>query len=201
MNSPQNKKLKQESRLESLETIANSYKLAGSSGEAGPSSATIASIASRLKSTSTLGQFPSNPLSAQQRVDKREDLDVRRAMHKTAQRNGITYDDDVSDADDDEHTSAHGAGEGLGHRQAKRLKKAEKNGIIVDIDQQDEAGSSSDPVKGKVHITNKAKRRRVKKVSDIYRRGGAIILLMLKLVPGHMGKSDHRYKPYRVRTG
>lgn len=87
-------------------------------------------MASKLKSTSTLGQFPTNPLSAQERVDKREDLDVRRAMQKTAQRNGITHDE--SDADDeDRDTSGAGTQDDLRWRQAKRLKMSEKNGKII----------------------------------------------------------------------
>jgi hypothetical protein len=112
--------------------IADSYKSL-TAGNAGPSSSAISSMAAKLKSTSTLGQFPTNPLSAQERVDKREDLDVRRAMQKTAQRNGITYDD--SDPEDlDRDMRATGPQDVSRWRQAKRMKKSEKNGRVIDAE-------------------------------------------------------------------
>ena len=155
--------MKQESRLESLETIANSYKFAGATGESGPSSSAIASIASRLKSTSTLGQFPTNPLSAQERVDKREDLDVRRAMYKTAQRNGITHQDDLSDEDDVERTGDRQDGADVGSRQAKRLKKAEKNGVVLDV-HQSEGDTAEVPGPPKKQSLKKPKKGKAQKV-------------------------------------
>lgn len=99
-------------------------------------------------------------------MDKREDLDVRRAMHKTAQRNGITYDDDMSEEDDAERVGIRDDDTGLGSRQAKRLKKAEKNGTVVDIDQGDETAEPTTAVKkAEGQPANKVKRPKAKKAS------------------------------------
>ena len=124
-------------------------------------------MASKLKSTSTLGQFPTNPLSAQERVDKREDLDVRRAMQKTAQRNGITHDE--SDADEeDRETGGAGMQEDLRWRQAKRLKMLEKNGKIVMAEAQDQTNDVQQVDTKKGGLSKRPKKGTSKKVS-LYR--------------------------------
>jgi hypothetical protein len=120
-------------------------------------------MASKLKSTSTLGQFPTNPLSAQERVDKREDLDVRRAMQKTAQRNGITHDE--SDADEeDRETGGAGTQEDLRWRQAKRLKMSEKNGKIIMAEAQDQMDDVQRVVSKSGGVSKRPKKGTSKKV-------------------------------------
>jgi hypothetical protein len=120
-------------------------------------------MAAKLKSTSTLGQFPTNPLSAQERVDKREDLDVRRAMQKTAQRNGITYDESDPEDELDGHPQATGSHNDRHWRQAKRLKKSEKNGRVIHAEGS-EIVENPLPVESRTANKN-VKRSKAKKVS------------------------------------
>jgi hypothetical protein len=113
-----------------------------------------------LKSTSTLGQFPTNPLSAQQRVDKREDLDVRRALHKAARRNGVSG--EVSDDDNEDLKDMTGDREDdtLRFREAKRLKRAEKNGTIVEADENEQPLEKSIKSSVTSNPANKSKKKK-----------------------------------------
>lgn len=140
------KKLKQEEMHESLRIIAANA-LASSSG---PSDSQVPTGLSTLgiKSTKTLGQFPTNPLSAFELAERREDLTVRKAMagvpggdqrkkgrraRKGAYENMDNDDEeDISDEDDGESGSeAAVQPTEEDERAVKKRKKAERNGIVV----------------------------------------------------------------------
>lgn len=141
------KKLKQEEMHESLRIIAAN---ALASSSAPPSSSQGATSLSTLgiKSTKTLGQFPTNPLSAIELAERKEDLTVRKAMagvpggdqrrkgrraRKGAYENlGNGHEDDESGEENDGGGSEHGDDQiEEDERAVKKRKKAERNGIVL----------------------------------------------------------------------
>ena len=87
--SVQDKKLKSESRYETLKLLA--------------SLAPSTSSSANLLSSSSLGQSPMNPVSAREREEKREDKLVRRGIERLEKRNGplgaASGDDSESDSE------------------------------------------------------------------------------------------------------
>jgi ATP-dependent RNA helicase DHX37/DHR1 len=167
------KKLKQEEMHESLRIIAANALVSTSADQSHQIPTGLSTLG--IKSTKTLGQFPTNPLSAIELAERREDLTVRKAMagvpggerkkgrraRKGAYENldnedvedGSDEDDDMSGQDDEPVEED--------ERAVKKRKKAERNGIVV------AAGSagSSTPLVG---LGKKAK---VKNASGISAKG------------------------------
>lgn len=137
------KKLKQEEMHESLRIIAANA-LASS---ASPASSQVSTGLSTLgiKSTKTLGQFPTNPLSAMELAERREDLTVRKAMagvpggdqrkkgrraRKGAYENLDNGDVEEDSGEEEEGSEQDDPGQ-EDERVIKKRKKAERNGIVV----------------------------------------------------------------------
>ncbi|WVW82347.1 hypothetical protein I302_104354 [Kwoniella bestiolae CBS 10118] len=102
------KKQKTESRLETLKLLAS----------LAPSGSTSAS----LLSSSTLGQSPLNPTSAQERHDKREDKLVRQGISKLAKKFGDKSDEEVSSDEDSQETTTRSKGKGKGKEKERTIE-------------------------------------------------------------------------------
>lgn len=129
------KKLKQESRLESLAILAQ---------HALPSH-----IPSALKSTSTLGQNPLAPQSAQEMAAKKEDLSVRRALNKQIQK-GVGQFDDMDDEDEDDFVTKEALG--TSSRDQARIRQEEKrrtqHGVVEMAGEEDQEMQSRNAAPG-----------------------------------------------------
>lgn len=167
------KKLKQEEMQESLRIIAANALASTTqpSSSVQGSSSQLSTLG--IKSTKTLGQFPSNPLSAIELAERKEDLTVRKAMKgvpggaatgkkgRRARKGAYEHmDNGGEDEEDEENFDGEGgsgddedAGPAIAavvedERSAKKRKKAERNGIVQTVDQ---AGIIGDSGKGKGH--------------------------------------------------
>jgi hypothetical protein len=116
------------------------------------------SLALKLASTSTLGQNPLKPMSATQKAEKREDMDVRRALARKGGL-GMLNDDDDDDASEEEVETKDG----------RRKEKMERNGRIEIVN---EHGIVDDEMKMVDDVMKKKGKRTVgKKVrSDPFTR-------------------------------
>lgn len=138
------KKLKQEEMHESLRIIAANA-LATPSAPQSSASATNALSNLEIKSTKTLGQFPFNPLSAQELADRKEDLVVRKAMvgapigRKNGRRaragayDNVNMEGHESEEEGDEDIADEEEAPEEDERTIKKRKKAERNGIVMDV--------------------------------------------------------------------
>lgn len=154
------KKLKQEEMHESLRIIAANALATPSAPQSSTSSANALSNL-EIKSTKTLGQFPFNPLSAQELADRKEDLVVRKAMvgapigrKKGRRARAGAYENvDIQDHDSEEEGDKDIAGEEEAseedERAIKKRKKAERNGIVMDVGSGVPVSASKKPKKTK----------------------------------------------------
>ena len=130
----QNKKLKSESRLETLKLLAS---LAPSS-----------SSSSHLLSSSSLGQNPLNPVSAREREERREDKLVRRGIDRLEKRNGPRGDESGDGSDSD-----------AANRRSKGKGKAVD--VVHEVGAEDQALLEAN---GQGKASGKKRRRATKKV-------------------------------------
>lgn len=114
----QAKKLKQESRLESLALLAKH--------------ALPAHLPGSLKSTSTLGQNPTAPLSAQEMAAKKEDLNVRRALDRQGSKGVGMYDEEESEGEEEDAAAVPGS-ERDKVRMAQAEKRRTRHGLVEDM--------------------------------------------------------------------
>ncbi|WWC66285.1 uncharacterized protein I206_100186 [Kwoniella pini CBS 10737] len=130
------KKLKTEQRLETLKLLQSLQ----------PTTSTSAS----LLSSSTLGQNPLNPTSAQERFDKKEDKLVRQGISKLARKYGDqnSGESSASESESDQRSRSKGKG-----KEKERLVEVVKHGVEEDDDQ---VKSTIIPSKSDIKATSKA---------------------------------------------
>ncbi|OCF41767.1 ATP-dependent RNA helicase DHX37/DHR1 [Kwoniella heveanensis CBS 569] len=111
------KKLKSEQRLETLKLLAS----------LAPSAPTSAN----LLSSSSLGQSPLNPVSAQDRLERQEDKLVRRGIERLNKRHG-NGNDQSSDESDDDGSSTRTKGKGKEKERTIEIIRADPSAIQED---------------------------------------------------------------------
>ncbi|WWC58708.1 uncharacterized protein I303_101252 [Kwoniella dejecticola CBS 10117] len=131
------KKLKTEQRLETLKLLQSLQ----------PTTSTSAS----LLSSSTLGQNPLNPTSAQERFDKKEDKLVRQGISKLAKRYGERDSDASSSGDDEFEQKSKSKGKG---KEKERLVEIIRDGAEEEED--DRVKSTVIPSKSDIKAKEKA---------------------------------------------
>ncbi|WWC86272.1 uncharacterized protein L201_001145 [Kwoniella dendrophila CBS 6074] len=137
------KKVKTEQRLETLKLLAS----------LAPSGSTSGS----LLSTSTLGQNPLKPTSAQERHDKREDKLVRQGISKLAKKYGKDNSDDSDDGSgSDQNDKGPSKGKGKG-KEKERLVEIVKDPGVEDHEDSTENGIKSTIIPSKSDLKAQAK--------------------------------------------
>ncbi|OCF55427.1 ATP-dependent RNA helicase DHX37/DHR1 [Kwoniella mangroviensis CBS 10435] len=135
------KKVKTEQRLETLKLLAS----------LAPSGSTSAS----LLSSSTLGQNPLNPTSAQERHDKKEDKLVRQGISKLAKKFGENQDDENDSSADDDDNQTHIENKGKG-KQKERMIEIIRDPEMNDGNEEDQVKSTVIPSKSDLKAQAKA---------------------------------------------
>ncbi|WVQ97439.1 hypothetical protein IAU59_004552 [Kwoniella sp. CBS 9459] len=119
------KKLKTEQRLETLKLLAS----------LAPSAPTSAN----LLSSSSLGQNPMNPVSAQDRLERQEDKLVRRGIDRLSKRHGAGQSSDESADEEDGEKGLSGRGQG-----SKNKGKGKEKERTIEIVRADPAAGDED---------------------------------------------------------